>query len=430
MATMMRDDDDQREGLMRERRTFDLLARLLVAFRDEETRATRREEEEEQRKRFLIDCVTGEAARSLLGKRKTMERRESQENPNRLDHASSSSTSSSSSLSSVESEKRLAVVPIRAVPIRELKPPVKRKPPVRQPVIRRERGETPEWLVNLMREEDGVDAKLVIEKDLMKSDLATNLTRLLIPWNQMAEMDFLSEEEQRNIDDHFNKKRLTGVDVILVDSNRRKWNLNLRRWDMKNSCNYVLVTGWTKVFRHNRLQVNQRIHLWSFHSKGRLYLALVPPPQPQALALAADQDRVVAQPLAQATDAASSSPVASVVTRDFDVIFGREASLEAEEESNRRFVNFPKRRRTGRVPVPKPTRDSGEINWMAVEIAPMEAVQETISWTCRVPVPETTRESGEFNWMAVETAPMEAVQETISWTSPHSDEDLDLELRL
>ncbi|CAA7045534.1 unnamed protein product [Microthlaspi erraticum] len=422
----MRDDDDQREGFLRERRTFDLLARLLVAFRDEETRA-RREEKEEQRNRFLIDCVTGEAARSLLGKRKTMERRENQENPNRLDHASSSSTTSSStSLSSVESEKRLAVVPIRAVPIREL------KPPVRQPVIRRERGETPEWLVNLMREEGGVDAKLVIEKDLMKSDLATNLTRLLIPWNQMVDMDFLSEEEQRNIDDHFNKRRLTGVDVILVDSNRQKWNLNLRRWDMKNSCNYVLVTGWTKVFRHNRLQVNQKIHLWSFHSKGRLYLALVPPQQPQApvvaqpLALDADQDRVVAQPLPQATDGASSSAMASAVTRDSDDIYER----EAEEESNRRFANFPKRRRTGRVPVPEPTRDSGELNLMAAEIAPMEAVQETISWTCRVPVPETTRESGEINWMAAEVAPLEAVQETYRWTSPLCADDLDLELRL
>ncbi|CAA7045535.1 unnamed protein product [Microthlaspi erraticum] len=325
-------------------------------------RELRKDEEEEEEEKSRA------AKLSHLRKRKVDECESQQINPNH--------DASSPSFSTVESKRRLVVPnePIRAAePVRERKPPVKRKPPVRQPVIRRERGVTPEWLVNLMREENGVDAKLIIEKDLMKSDLATNLTRLLIPWNQVVERDFLTEEEQRNIDDHFNKRRQTGVDVILVDSKGGKWDLNLRRWDMKSISNYALITGWRKVCLHNRLRLNQKIHLWSFHSKGRLYFALVPPapapgPAPGPVRIPAPAmdhaqapgpvmapTPAMAQDLEPVLDAASSSAQAPVVTRNSDELYIVDASLEVDEESRRRiFVDFPRRSRSTRVEVPAP----------------------------------------------------------------------------
>ncbi|CAA7027326.1 unnamed protein product [Microthlaspi erraticum] len=378
--TTVSDDDDQREGLLRERRTSDLLARLLLsAYVNDETIAIREEEEEEEEE------ISRATELSRLRKRKV--------------------DASSPSFSTLESKRRLVVPnePTRAEPVREIKPVIRvpvRREAVRQPVIR-ERVK-PEWLVNLMREENGVDAKLIIEKDLRKSDLATNLTRLLIPWNQMAEMDFLTEAEQIIIDDHFNRRRLTGVDVILVDSNGGKWNLNLRRWDMKSSSNYVLITGWRKVCLHNRLRLNQRIHLWSFRSRGRLYFALVPPaqapaPAPGPVTIPAP---AMAQDLEPVLDAASSSAQAPVVTRNSDELYIVDASLEVDEESRRRiFVDFPRRRRGTRVevPAPAPTRDSSNVG---------QSIDEDLDYVSRSPEVDEEMASNLLMLAAVAEADM------------------------
>ncbi|CAH8362715.1 unnamed protein product [Eruca vesicaria subsp. sativa] len=188
-------------------------------------------------------------------------------------HDNASSSSSSSSLSSVVSQE-----PIRVEPIREVK--VQRKRPVKG-----ERGVTPEWLVNLMGTLNGVDAKLVIDKMIEKSDVNANQGRLLIPFNQIVENDFLNEAELNLIDEHQRDHSHKGVGVIVVASDGRRWNANIRRWNM-NCPNYSLCSGWNDVVRENNLKdkIGQILQLWSFHSSqdGKLYLAFFhQPPAPE-----------------------------------------------------------------------------------------------------------------------------------------------------
>ncbi|KAJ4891417.1 B3 domain-containing protein [Raphanus sativus] len=229
-------DDDQRseEGSRGEKRCLNCLALVGGSCREEETRILRVREEG--------------------------------------DSSSSYSSSSSWSLSSVESKRRRVVFhePIRAAPLREVKPVIRRKKPVKP-----ERGVTPEWLVNLMTRLNGVDVKLVIDKMIQTTDVNPNQARLLIPFNQIVEMDFLNEAELGIIAEHQRDKSKKGVDVTVVASDGREWNAKLRRWNM-NCPNYALCSGWNNVVRENMLKnkVGQIFRLWSFHSQdGKLYLA-------------------------------------------------------------------------------------------------------------------------------------------------------------
>ncbi|CAN6826237.1 hypothetical protein Bca4012_029837 [Brassica carinata] len=220
--------------------------------------------------------------------------------------------------------------PIRAEPLREVKPSVRGKKPVK-----RERGVTPEWLDNLMITKKGVDAKLVIDKMIQTSDVNPNQGRLLIPFNQIVEMDFLNEAELNLIDEHQRDNSSNkGVAVIVVASDGRGWNAKLRRWNM-NCPNYALCSGWNHVVRENNLKdkVGQIFRLWSFHSQDgtKLYLAF----------------------------------------------FHRELSLC--EVALRRLPKIPTRSRTPRFCVPSPPRVSEvfDLNIPFVEeMDPLEAEQE------------------------------------------------------
>ncbi|KAH0930153.1 hypothetical protein HID58_015880, partial [Brassica napus] len=254
MAT--NDEDKKRsEG---EKRCFDLFATLLHAFGDDETRA-KRGQDVQARNMLMIDTIISAATNTfLLGKRKIDDESKNQQNT-----ASSSSSSSRSLLAVVESKRRRVVEsndePIRAQPIREIKPPVKeRKRPVKQKEpVRREPGVTPGWLVELMRRKNGLEAKLVIEKV--------------------------------------------------------QWNANLRIWEMRSSFNYALCSGWNQFVRDNDLEVNQTRRLWSFHSRdGTLFLAFDPltPAQPQ------DIDEGMALALVPFNPEASSSSLGSFVCEE------------------------------------------------------------------------------------------------------------------
>ncbi|CAN7137418.1 unnamed protein product [Brassica rapa subsp. narinosa] len=370
---MATNDDDHNKRSEGERRCLDLFATLLHAFGDDETRA-KRGKDVQARNMLMIETITSAATNTfLLGKRKIDDESKNQQNT-----ASSSYTSSSSHV--VESKRRRVESndePIRAQPIREIKPPVKeRKRPVKQKEpVRREPGVTPGWLVELMRRKNGVDAKLVIEKVITKTDLKPDQGRLLIPFKQIIE-DFLNERELSIVEEHHRADRdegLKGVDVIL---------LNLRIWEMRSSFNYALCSGWNQFVRDNDLAVNQTRRLWSFHSRdGKLFLAFDPltPSQPQS------QDEGMALALVPLNPEASSSSMGSFVC----------------EEANRRFLpEIPGSSRTHPVCVSPPTSDSSDLyldegldlnRTPPPEMDPLEAVQEMhIRWTSQEAITETS----------------------------------------
>nr|VDD14353.1 unnamed protein product [Brassica oleracea] len=383
---MATNDDDANKRSEGEKRCFDLFATLLHAFGDDETRA-RRGQQEQARNMLMIHTITTAATNTFLrGKRKIDDECKNQEN-------TASSSSSTSSL--VESKRRRVESedePIRAEPIREIKPPVKeRKGPVKQKEpVRREPEVTPGWLVELMSKKNGVDAKLVVEKVITKTDLKSDQGRLLIPFKQTIE-DFLNERELNIVEKHHRADRdegLKGVDVILLNGNdaELQWNANLRIWEMRSSFNYALCSGWNQFVKENDLEVNQTRRLWSFHSRdGQLYLAFNPltPAQPQ------DQDEGMALALVPFNPEASSSSMGSFVC----------------EEANMRLL--PKIRRSSRTPrvcVSVPTSDSSDLYLdegldlnrtppeECTEMDPdLEAVQEThIKWTSQEAITETS----------------------------------------
>ncbi|KAH0886611.1 hypothetical protein HID58_062707 [Brassica napus] len=118
---MATNDDDANKRSEGEKRCFDLFATLLHAFGDDETRA-RRGQQEQARNMLMIHTITTAATNTFLrGKRKIDDECKNQEN-------TASSSSSTSSL--VESKRRRVESedePIRAEPIREIKPPVKER---------------------------------------------------------------------------------------------------------------------------------------------------------------------------------------------------------------------------------------------------------------------------------------------------------------
>ncbi|CAN7018756.1 unnamed protein product [Brassica oleracea var. botrytis] len=409
---MATNDDDANKSVegseAGEKRCFDLFAMLLLACGDDETRA-KRGQDVQKRNMLMIDTITNAATNTfLLGKRKIDDESKNQQ------HIASSSLEESKRRRVVESNDE----PIRAEPIREIKPPVKerkrpvkRKAPVRKEPVRREPVVTPGWVVDLMKTFKGRegDLKMIFEKAMTKTDVTTNEGRLLMPFNQMADMHFLTEAEWKILEEHHKHKRdvkkgvnvdekRKGVDVILLrrNGNNKGWELNLRIWEMRSSFNYALCTGWNQLVRDNGLQTNQTITLWSFHSDdGTLYFAFDLPTQDEGMALA----------LVPVNSEASSSSM--------DMVEISEEDPFACEEANRRLYQFIRSSRTPRVCVQIITNDSsGNLNLLEGGLdlnrtpppectemdSDLEAVQETTSQ-------ESLTETSLVSWrFLIETA--------------------------
>ncbi|CAH8362679.1 unnamed protein product [Eruca vesicaria subsp. sativa] len=386
---MVTDGYDQRsdEDSRSEKRCLDLLA-LLGSYLEEETRSAVQVKEEED------ESVSTELSLGIG----TTDECKNQQNPTNYPQDYASSSSFSWSLSSVESNRHRMVSqePIRAEPIREVKPiKTRTKRPVKG-----ERGPTPEWLVNLMRTLNGVDAKLVIDKMIQPTDVNANQGRLLIPFNQIVEEDFLNEAELNLIDEHQRDHSQKGVGVIVVASDGRRWNANVRRWNM-NCPNYSLCSGWNNVVRENNLQnkVGQVLRLWSFHSSqdGKLYLAFFHQPPP-----------------------------------------ARELSLC--EVAFRQLPKFPTRKRNPRlVCVPSSPPRVSDLNIPLVpEMAPLQAVVQErpdTETTTTVDLELRLGPSVDLNIplappVRTEMAPLEAVQGTSLESLTERTTKVDLELRL
>ncbi|KAL1217972.1 putative B3 domain-containing protein [Cardamine amara subsp. amara] len=140
--------------------------------------------------------------------------------------------------------------------------------------------ETPEWLVQVMRDMKGAeDAKLIFEKTLFTTDVNPTQNRLSMPFNSLLRSDFLTPVESRTTNEDINNNKKIGVGAILVDQRCEKWGVMLKRWEMKKergkgSWNYNLICGWNEVVKANGLKERDDISLWSFRSCGLLCFAM------------------------------------------------------------------------------------------------------------------------------------------------------------
>ncbi|XP_023640386.1 B3 domain-containing protein At2g31720 [Capsella rubella] len=181
----------------------------------------------------------------------------------------------------------------------------------------------------------------------------------------IVDMDFLNEDELEIIDKHFRKKIKKGVDFTLVDSNGKKWGLNLRRWDMRSNSNYALASGWNKVVAGNRLEEGQTLQIWSFRkvenkvvagvdrTTDELYVAFAPldpatspaPAPALSLSLALVTDPAPAPAPVLSLSLALVRDPTPVVTRDSDELYISKA--EAAQEENDRIFPIPEKNLEG-----------------------------------------------------------------------------------
>lgn len=132
----------------------------------------------------------------------------------------------------------------------------------------------------------GSDVKLVIEKELSKTDMEKHQNRLLIPRAQ-ANVEFLTEEEKATLNEkhgnhyigmevpmiYWKTKEL--MEAPLMEPRLDSSTIWLKNWKSGNKNALVLASPWTKIASENGLEIGNIIQLWSFRVKQELHMALV-----------------------------------------------------------------------------------------------------------------------------------------------------------
>lgn len=132
----------------------------------------------------------------------------------------------------------------------------------------------------------GSDVKLVIEKELSKTDMEKHQNRLLIPRAQ-ANVEFLTEEEKATLNEkhgyhyigmevpmiYWKTKEL--MEAPLMEPRLDSSTIWLKNWKSGNKNALVLASPWTKIATENGLEIGNIIQLWSFRVKQELHMALV-----------------------------------------------------------------------------------------------------------------------------------------------------------
>ncbi|KAJ9179996.1 hypothetical protein P3X46_008305 [Hevea brasiliensis] len=131
-----------------------------------------------------------------------------------------------------------------------------------------------EWW-DKIRTKGGTDVKLVIMKQMFTTDLNPHHDRFSIPFKQIRDSNFLTEDEKSKL-----KEQKENIPVTLMEPCGDESKMLLRQWNLKSSSTYVLTSSWKKVLERNhqgssgKFKQNDIVQLWSFRRNGELWLAL------------------------------------------------------------------------------------------------------------------------------------------------------------
>ena len=145
-------------------------------------------------------------------------------------------------------------------------------------------SELPQNFKEYIRNLNGSDAVLVIEKQLFYSDVNKDSGRLSMPLNQVMLTDFLSEGEMELLHNYReikakilseppDQKEFMEHDICLIMWKMEKGPDEKKAKKPNYTCN--LRTGWNDVRKKNQLCKNMMVQLWSFHVGEQLWFALV-----------------------------------------------------------------------------------------------------------------------------------------------------------
>nr|GMC46838.1 B3 domain-containing protein At5g24050-like [Ipomoea batatas]GMC86611.1 B3 domain-containing protein At5g24050-like [Ipomoea batatas]GMC91887.1 B3 domain-containing protein At5g24050-like [Ipomoea batatas] len=120
--------------------------------------------------------------------------------------------------------------------------------------------------------------KLVIQKELTKTDVNSTQNRLSIPARLVRE-EFLTKEEHLLLCQH-NGKNVCSIEVPLITPMMEVAKASLRRWEMKkgkgvSSVSYVIANTWNAIRRRNKFESKMIVQLWAIRVDADLCMALV-----------------------------------------------------------------------------------------------------------------------------------------------------------
>ncbi|CAK8538813.1 unnamed protein product [Lathyrus sativus] len=145
-----------------------------------------------------------------------------------------------------------------------------------------ERPELPLSFKEIIEHMEGTDVKLVIQKQLTKSDLTQNNGRLSIPKGRVIE-SFLTPTEESCLDYERKKKgekkcKIASMVISMLDPDLNLWeDMCLKKWKMNTIEVYNITGGWNELVKDNHWEKDQKIkvQLWSFRRNLNLNFALV-----------------------------------------------------------------------------------------------------------------------------------------------------------
>lgn len=166
----------------------------------------------------------------------------------------------------------------------------------------------PEFIMDKIRNGNGSDVKLVIQKKLTPTDLESGQNRISLPFSALNRRDFLTMKEQEYLNgrrtdaegkksenaeqrrkkkerrpDRNKIKNKNGIHVVFIEPNGdRNLELVFKRWDMpknggRNVSSMYLFNGkWKDVYKKHNLDPCMIVQVWSFrYNGGELGFAMV-----------------------------------------------------------------------------------------------------------------------------------------------------------
>ncbi|PSR98695.1 B3 domain-containing protein [Actinidia chinensis var. chinensis] len=151
-------------------------------------------------------------------------------------------------------------------------------------VLSNQPSELPQNFQEYIRNLNGSEAVLVIEKQLYYSDVNKDSGRLSMPLNQVMLTDFLSQGEMELLHNYreikakilskpADQKEFMEHDICLIMWKMEKGPDQKKAKKANYTCN--LRSGWNDVRKKNNLCKNMIVQMWSFHVGEQLWFALV-----------------------------------------------------------------------------------------------------------------------------------------------------------
>ncbi|KAH7840174.1 hypothetical protein Vadar_013717 [Vaccinium darrowii] len=126
-----------------------------------------------------------------------------------------------------------------------------------------------------IRELNGSDAIMVMEKELFATDVNTGNARLSLPAREI-DTRFLSEEEKVFLATRQDGNRISRIKLRIIVEGGMEYGICLSQWvSGKASVVYVLLSGWKDVVEDHKLREDDLVQLWSFRVEGKPWFSLV-----------------------------------------------------------------------------------------------------------------------------------------------------------